>query len=281
MTHFIYEREDYVEQLKETVRKHEVCNFDDYITLNELLDHIEAQGKQLRELNKTIEKYEREKETLQKSNSEDLTWKQKYEALLHSSEQAIGALQKKCQEYKNAETDATVKTIETLVKENKELEEKVKRLDTRINELIVLCDEEYDNNKKLKEKNKKIDALEEENKELKEEINLYIGVCNTKHEEVKALAKAGRCPWGNNAEIISAKTARIKELKRQLEDEKQVSKDLNTIINSKNNLLDEYMTKCNKFESELMDYIKENSKLRAKIARIGGMCDGIKKIVKE
>ena len=117
MTNFIYNMQDELFHLP----------LEDFSTIKKLVDHIEAQGKQLRELNaaitkrnSTIEKYEREKKELQNSNnylgkkvnelnegirnSEDLTWKQKYDALLYSSEQAIEALQKKCQEYKNANT---------------------------------------------------------------------------------------------------------------------------------------------------------------------------------
>lgn len=202
MTNFIYNMQDELFHLP----------LEDFSPIKKLVDHIEAQGKQLRELNaaitkrnKTIEKYESEKKDLQERNSclykkvvelnngirnsEDLTWKQKYEALMHSSEQAISALQKKCQEYKNSESEA----------------------------------------------------------------------------------------------------------EKALEDEKQVSKDLNVIINSKNKLLDEYMTKYNKLEhnykaevrhnevlkNSLDNYIRLNARLNAKITRIGGMCDGIKKIVKE
>lgn len=246
MTNFIYNMQDELFDLNM------ILPVGKFSPIKKLVDHIEAQGKQLRELNaaitkknKTIEKYECEKKDLQERNSclykkvvelnngirdsEDLTWKQKYEALLHSSEQAIGALQKKCQEYKN--------------------------------------------------------------------------------DAVPSVAKAVHCPWGDNSEIISAKTARIKELEEEkkaiekrcreaekaLEDEKQVSKDLNVIINSKNNLLDEYMTKYNNLEynykaevrhnevlkNSLDNYISLNARLNAKIARIGGMCDGIKKIIKE
>jgi chromosome segregation ATPase len=161
-----------------------------------LVDHIEAQGKQLRELNAaitkknaTIEKYEHKNKDLRERNallvkkvdelnegirnSEDLTWKQKYDALLQSSEQAIGALQKKCQEYKNADSDATASTIVALIEENQKL---------------------FHENNKLKE---------------------------------------------------------------DLEKEKQVSKDLNVIINSKNKLLDIYMTKCNKLEERRDELKKE------------------------
>lgn len=252
MTNFIYDMQD------ELFHLNMVLPVGDFSTIKKLVDHIEAQGKQLRELNaaitksnKTIKKYEREKKDLQERNallvkkvdelnegihnSEDLTWKQKYDALLQSSEQAIGALQKKCQEYKNADT---------------------------------------------------IDALVKENKELKEEVNIYIGVCNTKHEEVKALPKAVRCPWGDNAEIISAKTARIKELEEEkkaiekrcreaekaLEHAKQVSKDLNVIINSKNKLIDVYMTKWYNLE-------RKYAVLRGKLVSIGQLANKIDDVI--
>lgn len=223
MTNFIYNMQD------ELFHLNMILPVGEFSPIKKLVDHIEAQGKQLRELNntiakknETIEKCEREKESLRNANnclfkkvselkegirdSEDLTWKQKYDALLQSSEQAIGSLQKKCQEYKNTD------------------------------------------------------------------------IINT-------LAKAVRYPWGDNAEIISAKTARIKgleeknkkleranldlgdtiglyieefkKLKADLEKEKQVSKDLNTIINSKNKLLDEYMTKCNNLEQIIKKRNKE------------------------
>lgn len=141
--------------------------------------------KKVRELNEGIR------------NSEDLTWKQKYDAL-----------QKKCQEYKNSESDATENTIAALVKENKEL---------------------------------------------KEEVNLYIGVCNTKHEEVKALVKAVN-------------------IKRIEEKEKQISKDLNVIINSKNKLLDEYMTKCDNLE-------RKYAVLRGKLVSIGELANKIDDVI--
>ena len=264
MTNFIYNMQD------ELFHLNMILPVGEFSPIKKLVDHIEAQGKQLRELNntiakknETIEKCEREKESLRNANnclfkkvselkegirdSEDLTWKQKYDALLQSSEQAIGALQKKCQEYKNAE-------------------------------------------------------LEKENKAIKEV----------------------RCPWGDNAEIISAKTARIKELeeknkkleranldmgdtigwyveefkklKEDLEKEKQVSKGLNVIINSKNKLLDEYMTKCNNLEHNYNEEVRmkeqfkrtcfkheetikklkrDNDILRGKVNEIGNLAESI------
>lgn len=222
MTNFIYDMQD------ELFHLNMVLPVGDFSTIKKLVDHIEAQGKQLRELNAAITKSN-------KTIKEDLTWKQKYDALLQSSEQAIGALQKKCQEYKNADT---------------------------------------------------IDALVKENKELKEEVNIYIGVCNTKHEEVKALPKAVRCPWGDNAEIISAKTAHIKELEEEkkaiekrcreaekaLEHAKQVSKDLNVIINSKNKLIDVYMTKWYNLE-------RKYAVLRGKLVSIGQLANKIDDVI--
>ena len=243
MTNFIYNMQD------ELFHLNMILPVGEFSPIMKLVDHIEAQGKQLRELNAaitkknvTIEKCGREKESLQKSNSnlikkvdelnngirdpEDLSWKQKYDALLHGSEQAIAALQKKCQEYKHSEDDATISAIETLSETNKKLEESNKRLKNRRDELIRQCDELYMANEEFNEKYEDLeknrdellaerDALRNENNELKEEVNLYIGLCTTKHEEVEALAKAVRCPLGNNAEIISVKTARIKELEEK------------------------------------------------------------------
>lgn len=189
MTNFIYNMQDELFNLNTFLSANEI------LTITKLVDHIEAQGKQLRELNAaiekrnaTIDKYEREKKDLQERNSylvkkaqelnegvrnsKDLTWKQKYEAILHASEQAINALQKKCQKYKNAE---------------------------------------------------------------------FI------------------CPFGDNAEIISAKKTiekRCREAEKALEDEKQANKDLNAIINSKNNLLDEYMTKYNNLEHNYKEEVR-------------------------
>lgn len=128
MTNFIYNMQD------ELFHLNMILPVGEFSPIKKLVDHIEAQGKQLRELNaaitkrnKTIEKYEHEKKDLQERNSclykkvvelnngirnsEDLTWKQKYDALLHSSEQAIGALQKKCQEYKNDAVPSVAKAV--------------------------------------------------------------------------------------------------------------------------------------------------------------------------
>lgn len=211
MTNFIYNMQDELFDLNM------ILPVGKFSPIKKLVDHIEAQGKQLRELNaaitkrnKTIEKYEREKKDLQERNSclykkvvelnngirnsEDLTWKQKYEALLHGSEQAIAALQKKCQEYKN--------------------------------------------------------------------------------DAVPSVAKAVHCPWGD---IMVEKNSIIKELEEEkkaiekrcreaekaLEDEKQVSKDLNTIINSKNKLLDEYMTKYNNLERNYKEEVRMKENLKA------------------
>lgn len=208
MTNFIYNMQDELFHLP----------LEDFSLIKKLVDHIEAQGKQLRELNmtiekknKTIEKYEREKKELQKNNSylikkvdelnegirnsKDLTWKQKYDALLHSSKQAIGALQKKCQEYKN--------------------------------------------------------------------------------DAVPSVAKAVRCPWGNNAEIISAKTIRIKELEEKLKNEVRANKDLNTIINSKVKRIEKLEEENKKLERSNLDmgdtiglYVEEFKKLKDYISEL-------------
>lgn len=199
MTNFIYNMQD------ELFHLNMILPVGEFSPIVKLVDHIEAQGKQLRELNAaitkrnaTIEKYEREKKKLQKHNalllekvdelnegirdSEDLTWKQKYDALLQSSEQAISALQKKCQEYKNADTIAdSVKAVRCPWGSNaeiisdktariKELEEKNKKLERRRNELITRANELSAENKRL-EAEKKIadDRWWESEKELTKE----------------------------------------------------------------------------------------------------------------
>ena len=234
MTNFIYNMQDELFDLNM------ILPVGKFSPIKKLVDHIEAQGKQLRELdaaitkkNATIKKYEREKKELQNSNnylvkkvnelnegirdSEDLTWKQKYDALLQSSEQAIGALQKKCQEYKNSESDAITSTIETLTKTNKE--------------------------------------LEEENKALKEV----------------------RRPWGDNAEIISAKTVRIKELE---EKNKKLEHDYNELVKQRNGLYYENK-KLERSNLDLGDtigmYVEEFKKLKDYISELENEMAGLKK----
>lgn len=232
MTNFIYNMQD------ELFHLNKILPVGEFSPIMKLVDHIEAQGKQLKELNAaitkknaTIEKYEYENKNLRESkalllkkvdelnegirDSEDLTWKQKYDALLQSSEQAIGALQKQSQEYKNSESDATTSTIEILTKTNKEFEEKNKKIEHDYNELVKQRNTLYYENKKL----------ERTNLDLGDTIGLYV-------EE-------------------------FKKLKEDLEKEKQVSKDLNVIINCKNKLLDIYMTKCNKLEERRDELKKE------------------------
>lgn len=217
MTNFIYNMQD------ELFHLNMVLPVGDFSIIKKLVDHIEAQGKQLRELNKTIEKknktiekYEREIESFRRANSnlfnkvcelnegirdsEDLTWKQKYEALLQSSEQAICALQKKCQEYKNSESDAITSTIDTLVKENNEFKEKNKKLEKRRNELINQANELYDENKRLEAEKKIADDRwweaekeltsvklankyrKEKNEKLKKSVNSEYGVASRKKD---------------------------------------------------------------------------------------------------
>lgn len=238
MTNFIYNMQD------ELFHLNAVLPLGDFSTITKLVNHIEAQSKQLRELNAaiakrnaTIEKYERENEELQERNSnlckkvgelnegvrdsEDLTWKQKYDALLQSSEQAIGALQNRCKELERCNNNQ-VDTIDR----NKEITRLLK------------------NQEKLKEEN-------------------------------EALKAASR-PWGDNSEIIASKTLQIKmlesdkkvvekrcrEAEKALEDEKQVSKDLNVIINHKNKLLDEYMTKYNNLEHNYKEEVRMKEQLK-------------------
>lgn len=320
MTNFIYNIQD------ELFHINMILPVGDFSTIKKLVDHIEAQGKQLRELNAaitkrnaTIEKYEREKKELQTRifllgkkvnelnqgirDSEDLTWKHKYDVLLQSSEQAIGALQKKCQEYKNSESDAITSTIETLIKTNKELEEKNKKLEHDYNELIKQRNGLYYENKKL----------ERANLDLGDTIGLYVEEFKKIKEENKALKEVRR-PWGDNAEIISAKTARIKELEeknktieenfkklerrrneliirvnelsvenKKLEAEKKIADDrwweaekaLETekqISNNKIRELDEHMTKCNNLE-------RKCAVLRGKLISIGQLANKIDDVI--
>lgn len=232
MTNFIYNMQD------ELFHLNMILPVGEFSPIKKLVDHIEAQGKQLRELNAaiakrnaTIEKYEREKKELQERNtylikkvqelnegirdSEDLTWKQKYDALLQSSEQAIGALQKKCQEYKNADT------IDALVKENNELKEKNEKLKKNVNSAYGVASRTKDYSISFLENH--IKTLEEENEKLKEDK---------------------------------------KVIEKNFAYEMQVSKDLNVIINSKNKLLDEYMTKCNNLEHNYKEEVRMKERLK-------------------
>lgn len=282
MTNFIYNMQD------ELFHLNMILPVGEFSPIKKLVDHIEAQGKQLRELNaaitkrnKTIEKYEREKKDLQERNSylskkvnelnigirdsEDLTWKQKYDALLHSSEQAIGALQKKCQEYKNSESDAITSTIETLIKENNELKERNKKLEERRDELIKQCD-----------------ALYDENKELKEKFESLPFSCFEDYNLCRRISE------------------RCREAEKALEEERQVNKNLNVIINSKNKLLDEYMTKYNNLERDykkhertierqnsmikylrgrVADYIRLNSVLISKLESVEELANEIDDVI--
>ena len=259
MTNFIYNMQD------ELFHLNMILPVGEFAPIKKLVDHIEAQGKQLRELNAaitkrdaTIEKHEREKESLRKANnhlfkkvgelnqgirnSEDLTWKQKYDALLQSSEQAIGALQKKCQEYKNAGTDATANTIAVLVKENNELKEKNKRLKETFEKLEHNYNELINQRNALVDENKK---LKRANLDLGDTIGWYVEDFKKLKEENKTIEK------------------RYNDVEKALENEKKVSKDLNVIINSKNKRLDvitstiETLTKTNKGLEERRDELKK------------------------
>lgn len=152
----------------------------------------------------------------------------------------------------NAEIiSAKTARIKELEEEKKAIEENFKKLEHRRNELITRANE-----------------LSAENIRLEAEKKIADDRWWEAEKELTSMKLANKKLEGKTIEHLEK---RCREAEKALEDEKQVSKDLNVIINSKNN----------KLESELMDYINENSKLRAKIARIGGMCDGVKKIVKE
>ena len=313
MTNFIYNMQDELFDLNM------ILPVGKFSPIKKLVDHIEAQGKQLRELNAAIGKYEREKKELQNSNSylvkkvdelnegirnsEDLTWKQKYDALLQSSEQAIGALQKKCQEYKNSESDAITSTIETLTKTNKELEEENKALKE-------VRRPWGDNAEIISAKTVRIKELEEKNKKLEHNYNELINQRNTLCYENKKLERANL----DLGDTIGLYVEEFKKLKEDLEREKQVSKDLNVIINSKNKLLDEYMTKCDNLEhnyneevgmkeqfkrtcfkhertiesqnstikylkGQVSDYVRLNARLRGKLVSIGELVNKIDDII--
>lgn len=288
MTNFIYNMKGELSNIVENL-----SSTDSWI-VEKLVDHIEAQGKQLRELNAaitkknaTIAKYGREKEDLRQRNcllvkkvdelnngihdADDLSWKQKYDALRHGSEQAIAALQKKCQEYKHSEDDATMSAIETLSEANKKLiecrDKRVSRFMERIDKLVSQCDELYMKNEELKEKYRN---LEKNRDELLAEHDALYNENNELKEGIESLAKAACCPWGNNAEIISAKTVRIKELEEQLTNEVQATKGLNNIIDDKVKRIEKLEKENKKFERMILDqggtidvYVEEFKKLKA------------------
>lgn len=308
MTKFIYNMQDELFDLNM------ILPVGKFSPVKKLVDHIEAQGKQLRELNmtiekknKTIENYESEKKDLQERNSclykkvvelnngirnsEDLTWKQKYEALLHSSEQAIGALQKKCQKYKNSESDAITSTIETLVKTNKELERKNERLkenfeklEHNYNELINQHNVLVDENKKLERSNldlgDTIGLYVEEFKKLKNyisELEAKVKDLEAANEKLLAQDRVRNCVRSLSSELNTKIDNQSKEITRLLKNQEtlkaetvnkeQIISSLDATINHKNKLLDEYMTKYNNLE-------KENCDLRRRLSIIE---DAIKK----
>lgn len=261
MTNFIYNMQD------ELFHLNMVLPVGDFSIIKKLVDHIEAQGKQLRELNAsitkkntTIEKYEYKNKDLQERNAllgkkvnelnqgirnhEDLTWKQKYDALLHSSEQAIGALQKKCQEYKNADTiDALAKAVRCPWGDNAEI---ISAKTARI--------------KELEERNKKLEERRDELKKMCEDIMVEKNaIIKELEEEKKAIEK------------------RCREAEKALEHEKQVSKDLVVIINHKNNLLDEDMLESIYFRHEktIKKLERDNDILRGKVNEISDLAESI------
>ena len=290
MTNFIYNMQD------ELFHLNMILPVGEFSPIVKLVDHIEAQGKQLRELNAaitkknaTIEKYEREKKELQNSNnylgkkvnelnqgirnSEDLTWKQKYDALLQSSEQAIGALQKKCQEYKNSESDATANTIETFTKTNKELEKKNKSLEHDYNELIKQRNTLYYENKKLERANldlgDTIGLYVEEFKKLKD----YISELEAKVKDLEAanekflvqdrvrngvisLSSELNTKIDNQSKEITRLLKNQETLKAEMANKEQIISSLDATINHKNKMLDEYMTKCNNLEHNYKEEVR-------------------------
>ena len=282
MTNFIYNMQD------ELFHLNMILPVGEFSPIKKLVDHIEAQGKQLRELNAaitkknaTIEKYEREKKELQTNNSylikkvnelnegirdsEDLTWKQKYDAFLQSSEQAIGALQKKCQEYKNSESDAITSTIETLAKTNKELEEKNKKIEHDYNELVKQRNTLYYENKKLERTNldlgDTIGLYVEEFKKLKEDLEKEKQVSKDLNEKLLAQDRVRNCVTSLSSELNTKIDNQSKEITRLLKNQEtfkaeivnkeQIISSLDATINYKNKLLDEYIIKCNKSEETL------------------------------
>lgn len=223
MTNFIYNMQDELFDLNM------VLPVGRFSVITKLVDHIEAQGKQLRELNAaiakrnaTIEKYEHEKESLRNASnclfkkvqelnegirdSEDLTWKQKYDAL---------------------------------VKKNKKFEERRDGLKKMYVDIMV-------------EKNAIIKGLEEKSKKLEHDYNELVKQRNGLYYENKKLERSNL----DLGDTIGLYAEEFKKLKEDLEKEKQVSKDLNVIINSKNKLLDEYMTKCNNLEHNYNEEVR-------------------------
>ena len=63
MTNFIYNMQD------ELFHLNMILPVGEFSPITKFVDHIEAHGKQLRELNAAIEKCEREKESLQNANN--------------------------------------------------------------------------------------------------------------------------------------------------------------------------------------------------------------------
>ena len=381
MTNFIYNMQDELFDLNMILPVGK-CSL-----IKKLVDHIEAQGKQLRELNAaitkrnaTIGKYEREKKELQNSNNylgkkvnelnqgirnpEDLTWKQKYDALLQSSEQAIGALQKKCQEYKNSESDAITSTIETLTKTNKELEDyiselenevaglkkelafwktddkrsffgesfdmhsiydlnrlegviahKIKSYDSKIYSLMAERDKYKESSETYRLKlmvaerqvsNDYISELEEKNKKLKKQVNSAYGVISLSSELNTKI--------DNQSKEITRLLKNQETLKAEMVNKEKIISSLDAIINHKNKLLDEYMTKCDNLErnykeearmkeqfkcicfkhertiasqnstikylkGKVYDYVRLNAVLRGKLVSIGELANKIDDVI--
>lgn len=155
MTNFLYEMQD------ELFNLNMILPVGEFSPIKKLMDHIENQGKQLRELNKAIAK---KNETIAKCenemnnqrmyvrnlvekvrelndgilDSEDLSWKQKYDLAIKEKECAVNALQNKC------------KFLENQIAK---IEENFKKLERKRNEFITRVNELRAENKKLERTN--------------------------------------------------------------------------------------------------------------------------------
>lgn len=191
MTNFLYGMQDELMELNVSV------SIQNWSTISKLINHVENQGKQLRDLNnrckkltdtildkeKEIESYKNANKNLYQKvcelndgirSSEDLTWKQKYDLAVKEKECAVNALQNKCKFLEN---------------QMAKIEENFKKLERKRNELI-------DKNNKLERANldqgdtigmyvEEFKKLKDENEKLKSANALYVDDLKTLRKEVE------------------------------------------------------------------------------------------------
>lgn len=268
MTNFIYNMQD------ELFNLNMILPVGEFSPIKKLVDHIEAQGKQLRELNaaiakrnKTIYKYECEKKDLQERNSylykkvvelnngirdsEDLTWKQKYEAL-----------RKKCQEYKNSESDAITSTIETLTKANNEL-------NNRRAGLIRQCDALYDENKELKEKNKKIEENFKKLEHRRNELIIRVNELRAENKKLETEKKTACDGWW--------KAEKALEDTNKLLDEYMTK--YGVASRTRDGYISEFENKVKELKWQVADRVRLNNVLKSKLVSIGELADKINDVI--